>query len=57
MISAVFLLGGSLIMMAALAVATIARWTDDMPFFVHATLVGVSTFSMLLSVFLVGLGL
>ena len=57
MISAVFLLGGSLIMMAALAVATIARWTDNLPPFVHGILVAVSMFSTILAALLVGLGL
>lgn len=57
MISAVFLLSGSIIMMAALAVATIARWTDNLPPFVHGILVAVSMFSTILAALLVGLGL
>jgi hypothetical protein len=57
MISAIYLLGGGVIMMCALAIATITYWTDRLPSFVHGVLVAMATLTTILGALLVGLGL
>ena len=57
MISAVYLLCGGIIMMCAMAIATITYWTDRLPFFVHGALIIISMMTTILGALLVGLGL
>ena len=57
MISAVYLLCGGIIMMCAMAVATITYWTDRLPVFVHGVLIIMSMMTTILGALLVGLGL
>lgn len=57
MIDAVFLLGGGVVMMCAMAIATIMFWTDRLPFFIHGVLVMISMLTTILGALLVGLGL
>ena len=57
MISAVYLLCGGIIMMCAMAVATITYWTDRLPVFVHGVLIIISMMTTILGALLVGLGL
>ena len=57
MISAVYLLCGGIIMMCALAIATITYWTDRLPLFVHGVLVAMAMLTTILGALLVGLGL
>lgn len=57
MISAVYLLCGGIIMMAAMAIATITYWTDRLPVFIHGALIMIAMLTTILGALLVGLGL
>jgi hypothetical protein len=57
MIDAVFVLCGGVVMMCAMAIATIMFWTDRLPFFIHGALIMISMLTTILGALLVGLGL
>ena len=57
MISAVYLLCGGIVMMCAMAIATITYWTDRLPLFIHGALIMISMLTTILGALLVGLGL
>ena len=57
MIDATFILCGGIIMMAAMAIATITYWTDRLPLFIHGALIIISMMTTILGALLVGLGL
>jgi len=57
MIDATFILCGGIVMMCAMAIATITYWTDRLPFFVHGALIIISMMTTILGALLVGLGL
>ena len=57
MISGAFILWGGVVMMCAMAIATITYLTDRLPVFVHGALIILSMFTTILGALLVGLGL
>ena len=57
MIDATFILCGGIVMMCAMAIATITYWTDRLPFFIHGALIMISMLTTILGALLVGLGL
>ena len=57
MIDATFILCGGIIMMCAMAIATITYWTDRLPLFIHGALIIISMMTTILGALLVGLGL
>ena len=57
MISGAFILCGGVVMMCAMAIATITYLTDRLPFFVHGALIMISMLTTILGALLVGLGL